>query len=65
MEILFSHPQQVDDMGLLLYENDISEIYDPESDFQPVASGRNYWYSNSIVVSFSNVPPGIYTISIM
>ena len=65
MEILFSHPQQVDDMGLLLYENDISEIYDPESDFQPVASGRNYWYSNSIVVSFSNVPPGIYTISVM
>tara|TARA_B100000029_G_scaffold508496_1_gene595499 strand:- start:13230 stop:15257 length:2028 start_codon:yes stop_codon:yes gene_type:complete len=65
MEIFFSHPVAVDDMGLLLYENDISEIYDPETNFQPVASGRNYWYSNTILVAFPNVPPGVYTMSIL
>ncbi len=65
MQIFFSHPVSADDMGLLLYENDISTIYDPESDFQPVASGRNFWYSNTILVDFPNVPPGIYTISIL
>ena len=65
MEIFFSHPQVVDDLGLLLYENDISETYDPEENFQPVASGRNFWYSNSILVAFENVPPGIYPISIL
>ncbi len=65
MEIFFSHPVPVDDMGLLLYEYDISEIYDPETNFQPVASGRNYWYSNTILVAFPNVPPGIYTLSIL
>ena len=65
MQIFFSHPVSADDMGLLLYENDISKIYDPESDFQPVASGRNFWYSNTILVDFPNVPPGIYTISIL
>ena len=41
MEIFFSHPQVVDDLGLLLYENDISETYDPEENFQPVASNLN------------------------
>ena len=65
MEIFFSHPSIIDDLGLLLYENDISEVYDPEENFQPVASGRNFWYSNSILVAFENVPPGIYTISIL
>ena len=65
MEVFFSHPALIDDLGMLLYENDISEVYDPEENFQPVASGRNFWYSNSILMAFQNVPPGIYTISIL
>ncbi len=65
MEVFFSHPALIDDLGMLLYENDISEVYDPEENFQPVASGRNFWYSNSILLAFENVPLGIYTMSIL
>ena len=65
MQIFMYHQIPNDDLALLLYEDDISEIYDPENNFLPIASGRNFFYSNTILVDFENIPPGYYTMAIV
>ena len=65
LQIILQHIVPDDDFGMLIYDSNIQTSYDPEVAFQPVASGRNFFYSNQIVADFAGVPPGYYTIAII
>ena len=47
LQILLQHIVPDDDFGMLIYDSNIQTSYDPEEAFQPVASGRNFFYSIS------------------
>jgi hypothetical protein len=65
LQILLQHIVPDDDFGMLIYDSNIQTSYDPEVAFQPVASGRNFFFSNQIFADFAGVPPGYYTIAII
>ena len=55
----------VDDIAILLYDQNLSESYNPEEEFNAVAGGRNFFFSNSLLLDYINVPPGYYTVAVM
>ena len=65
LQILLQHIVPNDDFGMLIYDSNIQTSYNPEEDFMPVASGRNFYFSNEIFADFAGVPPGYYTIAII
>jgi len=63
--LFLSHYYPVDDMAILLYDQNLSDVYNPEEEFNAVAGGRNFFFSNSLLLDYTNVPPGHYTLAVV
>ena len=53
--IFLSTYYPVDDIAILLYDQNLSESYNPEEEFNAVAGGRNFFFSNSLILDYINV----------
>ena len=63
--LFLTHYYTADDIAVLLYDQNLSDTYNPEEEFNAVAGGRNFFFSNSILLDYVSVPPGYYTIAVM